>query len=77
MALRDMSRREFHAALARRGWRISLLWIVGMRDADGHSMGVGLVMSKKRGEWKIDRRASLAKAIRESKRPGRQKGLEA
>jgi hypothetical protein len=55
-APRDMSRREFRAALARRGWRQVLLWI-----EVGEGRAVGMVMVGGR----VNRRASLAHAIRE------------
>jgi hypothetical protein len=64
---RDMTRKEFRAALTRRGWRQELLWITGT-DKAGHTCGIGQVMRRKgsRG-WVTDRRAWLAKAIRELK----------
>jgi len=59
--VRDMTRREFAAALRRRGWRLELLWIVGLETFDGHTMGVGIVTDRK---GKLMRRATLANAIR-------------
>lgn len=57
VAKRDMTRREFDAALRRRGWKKVLVWIdVG----GGRSIGMVMVGGK------INRRASLAHAIRES-----------
>ena len=40
---RDMTRAEFRAALARRGWRQELMWITGI-DKQGHTCGIGMVM---------------------------------
>ena len=57
MALRDMSRKEFNAVLARRGWRKVLVWI----DVGG---GLNVGMAIRNG--KINLRASIARAIRES-----------
>jgi hypothetical protein len=61
-AQRDMTRAEFKAALQRRGWRQVLMWI-----EIGPSGSIGMVMTRKgkRG-WQVNRRASLAKAIREA-----------
>lgn len=61
---RDMSRKEFRQAIARRGWRQELLWITGT-DKDGHTCGIGSVMRRSGRGWITDRRAWLAKAIRE------------
>ena len=59
---RDMTRKEFNAALCRRGWRKVLMWI----DVGG-GRSIGMVMvSPTRGALKFNRRASLARAIRES-----------
>ncbi len=56
-AARDMTRAQFDAALRRRGWRKVLVWIdVG----DGRSIGMVMINGK------MNRRASLAHAIRES-----------
>lgn len=65
--VRDMTKREFRAALRRHGWGQALMWITGT-DKQGHTVGVGFVLRKKgsRG-WMVDRRASLAKAIHELK----------
>ncbi len=58
--VRDMTRAQLDAALKRRGWRRVLLWIdVG----GGRSIGMVMVGGK------INRRASLAHAIRESEKP--------
>jgi hypothetical protein len=61
---RDMTRAQLTEILRRRGWRMVLgSWIdIG----GGHS--IGMVMTRKRSGWKIDRRASLAKAIREAEK---------
>lgn len=61
---RDMTRREFKTALERRGWKQELLWITGT-DKEGHTCGIGMVMLNRGRGWKTNRRASLAKAIRE------------
>lgn len=58
---KDMTRKEFNAAIARRGWRKVLLWI---NIGDGHS--IGMVMRKGSRGYKINLRASLAHAIQES-----------
>jgi hypothetical protein len=58
---RDMTSKEFNAALVRRGWRKVLMWI----DIGG-GRSIGLVMLKRRGGYKVNRRASLAHAIRMS-----------
>lgn len=59
---RDMTRAEFKAALRRRGWRQVLMWVdIG----GGTSIGMVMLHKGRRG-WTVDRRASLAKAIRES-----------
>ena len=55
---RDMTRAEFDAALKRRGWRRVLVWI---EIGDGRSIGMVLIGGK------INRRASLAYAIREAR----------
>jgi hypothetical protein len=56
----DMSRAEFNAALKRRGWQKVLLWIdIG----NGRSIGLVVINNK------INLRASLAHAIRESEKP--------
>ncbi len=59
MRTRDMSRREFKAALQRRGWRQVMVWI----DIGGgrHS---GMVFDRKLG---VRRRASLALACQMAK----------
>lgn len=54
---RDMTRAQFAAALKRRGWRKVLLWV----DVGG-GRSIGMVMIG----GKINLRASLAHAIRES-----------
>ena len=54
---RDMTRNQFNTALQRRGWRKVLLWI---EVGNGRSIGMVMVGGK------INRRASLAHAIRES-----------
>lgn len=64
IATRDMKKAEFRAALARRGWKQELLWVVGT-SKDGHSTGIGMVLSRQRGRWQTNYRATLAKAIRE------------
>jgi hypothetical protein len=56
---RDMTEKQFKAALTRRGWRKVLMWIDLGR---GHS--VGLIMIKGPRGYKVNRRASLAHAIR-------------
>lgn len=65
---RDMSRNEFIQAIKRRGWRKELMWITGT-DKDGHTCGIGMVLTNKGRGWKTDYRASLAKAIRELHQP--------
>jgi hypothetical protein len=55
--MRDMTAKELRAALERRGWRKVLLWIdIG----GGRSIGMVAIGGK------INRRASLAHAIREA-----------
>ena len=61
---RDMTRAEFRAALARRGWRQELMWITGI-DKQGHTCGIGMVMLNRGRGYKTNYRASLAKAIHE------------
>lgn len=61
---RDMTRKEFRQAIARRGWRQELLWVTGT-DKEGHICGIGMVMYKNGRGWKVNYRATLAKAIRE------------
>jgi hypothetical protein len=56
---RDMSLREFKAALARRGWRKVLMWI----DIGG-GQSIGMVMTNRGHGYKVNYRASLARAIR-------------
>lgn len=64
-AKRDMTRREFHAALARRGWRQCVAWI----ELGEGKPSIGMVMRSRNGSpFKFNRRASLARAIREAKR---------
>lgn len=64
---RDMTRREFNAALRRRGFRKVLCWI----DIGG-GVNVCLVLRRKgRRGWQTDLRASLAYAIREAARRDR------
>lgn len=53
---RDMTRAQFKAALARRGWRKVLLWI---EVGDGVSIGMTMINGK------LNLRASLARAIKE------------
>lgn len=60
---RDLTDRQFRAALRARGWRIVLGWI---DLSNGTSIGV--ILTRKRGGWKLDKRASLAKAIREAEK---------
>ena len=55
----DMSRAEFSAALKRRGWRKVLFWI---EIANGRSIGMVVIKNK------LNLRASLAHAIRESEK---------
>jgi len=59
---RDMTRAQLAEILRRRGWRLVL---GGWIDIGG-GCSIGVIMTRKRGGWKIDRRASLAKAIREA-----------
>lgn len=54
---RDMTRAQFAAALQRHGWRKVLLWI----DVGG-GRSIGMVMIN----GKLNRRASLAHAIRQT-----------
>jgi len=56
---RDMTQREFQAALRKRGWQLILGWIDGPRGACPVVFRAGA-----RGKLRIDRRASLARAIR-------------
>lgn len=72
--MRDMTDHEFYDALKRRGYKIVLLWIT--RPADS-SLSVGLVAKKRRGQWGINKRASLAKAIRLFKEHDRNKAKRA
>ena len=65
MRTRDMTQSEFRDALRRHGWTQTLLWISGIDRQTGNTCGVGMVMTRKRGGWKFDRRATLAKAKRE------------
>lgn len=65
-AARDMTRAEFSAALKRRGWRRVLLWI----DVGG-GRSKGMVMINGR----VNLRASLALAIRESEKELRDAGV--
>jgi len=58
---RDMTKREFRAALERHGWKLELLWVVGT-GKDGHSTGVGVVYNARTKT--LNRRATLASAIR-------------
>lgn len=60
---KDMTRKQFNEALARRGWRKVLLWI----DI-GNGRSIGMVMREGARGFKINLRASLASAIRESER---------
>ena len=60
----DMSRAEFHTALKRRGWRQVLLWIDMGTSQFAGSWSIVMVMIN----GKINRRASLAHAIRESEK---------
>ena len=66
--MRDMTDSEFKAALKRRGWS----WVMGWVDIpkqDGRcSLGIGCIMKKKAGKWVVDKRATLAKAIREAEK---------
>lgn len=61
---RDMTRAQLAEILRRRGWRLVL---GGWIDIGG-GVSIGVIMTKKRSGWKIDRRASLAKAICESEK---------
>lgn len=56
----DMSSSQFRKALAARGWRKVLLWI---DTGDGRSIGLVMINGK------INYRASLAHAIRETAKP--------
>lgn len=56
---RDMSRKEFHAALRRRGWRQVLLWI----EIPPAPASIGMLMDRRTGKTLY--RASLAYAIRQ------------
>lgn len=64
MTTRDMTRKQFRAAVQRHGWRQQLLWISGT-DKQGHTCGIGAVMRRSGRGWKTNYRAWLAKAIRE------------
>lgn len=56
---KDMTRAQFNAALKRRGWRKVLVWIdIG----GGHSIGMVMIGGK------INLRASLAEAIKQSEK---------
>lgn len=61
IAARDMSRKEFNAALTRRGWRRIMMWI-----EIGGGRSIGMVMRKGARGYKTNLRASLAQAIREA-----------
>jgi hypothetical protein len=61
---RDMNYRTFLAAIKRHGWSITLLWITGT-GKDGHTTGVGMVMRTRGRRTRIDRRATLAKCLRQ------------
>ncbi len=57
---RDMTFRQFRKACAQQGLRIEGLWLWD----DSTARGYGMVMTRRRGQWKIDRRLSLAEALR-------------
>jgi hypothetical protein len=59
---RDMTRAQLTEILRRRGWRL----ILGSWIDIGGGTSIGIIRTRKRSGWKIDRRASLAKAIREA-----------
>jgi ATP:corrinoid adenosyltransferase len=61
--MRDMTRKQFHAAIKRHGWRQELLWITGT-DKEGRTHGIGLVMRNYGKGFKVSYRASLAEALR-------------
>ena len=61
---RDMTRAQLTEILRRRGWRM----VMGGWIDIGGGTSIGTVMTRMRGGWKIDRRASLAKAIREAEK---------
>lgn len=62
---RDMSRAEFHAALARRGFDLSANTIRVRVDA---RIGVVLRWNARRNEWRLDRRLTLARAIEDARK---------
>lgn len=61
---RDMTRAQLTEILRRRGWRM----VLGSWIDIGGGTSIGIIMTRKRSGWKIDRRASLAKAIREAEK---------
>jgi hypothetical protein len=59
---RDLTEDQFRAALKRHGFGLLLgSWITSREKP---SLWVGIRLKKRRGQWEIDRRASLAKAIK-------------
>ncbi len=60
--MRDMTKREFTSALAKRGWRKVLMWI-----EIGGGRSIGMIMLKGPRGWQVNRRASLAHAIHEAR----------
>jgi len=66
-----MTLTEFKRAAARNGFKPGLLGLV-CSDIEGRaSTSYGYVLRKKRGEWKVCRRESLAKAINDHERDRR------
>jgi hypothetical protein len=58
---RDMTAKQFNAALSRRGWRKVLMWV----DI-GAGRSIGMIMIKGMHGYKVNYRASLAHVIREA-----------
>lgn len=61
---RDITASQFRAALDRHGFRWALFGVQINR-----AVTIGAILSRRDGEWKLDRRATLAKALREAKNP--------
>lgn len=71
---RDMTDNQFRAALKRHGFRFVIGWIDRPADAGGNRLSVGVTMKRVGKAWKLDKRSSIAKAIREFAEFDRKKG---